>query len=71
MSLIKKKKMKKSFQNIRSNNDSFITYLDSLKRFPLEEVDIQNLDTLKEHLNNMSVLFTDLENSLDSKKVSN
>lgn len=70
MSFIKKKKMLKNFKNIQENNKRFIEYLSMLERYPLEERDKKNLEVLKEHLNNMTVLFQGLSESVNKNKPS-
>lgn len=66
--LIKKRKILKSFKNMQANNKEFVTYLETLERYDLEEMDKTNLHTLKEHLNNMTVLFQELSVSLENSK---
>lgn len=68
MQQVKKKKILKNFKNIQSNNNAFISFLSTLEKYPLEEGEKKNLDTLKEHLNNMTVLFTELSSSITTKK---
>lgn len=68
MSQVKKKKILKNFKNIQANNKTFIGFLDTLEKYPLEDVEIQNLNTLKEHLSNMTVLFSELATSVKTKK---
>lgn len=67
MSLIQKRKLLKSFKGMQNNNKEFIAYLDSLERYELEEQDKTNLHVLKEHLNNMTVLFQRLLDSVNNK----
>lgn len=68
MSVIQKRKLLSNFKGIQNNNKQFVSYLETLDRYPLEEQDKANLNTLKEHLNNMTVLFQGLSDSVNNKK---
>lgn len=66
--VVRKRKILKNFKNIQTNNKEFVSFLETLDRYELEEMDKNNLSTLKEHLNNMTVLFQELADSVNNKK---
>lgn len=72
--LIKKRKVLKNFRNIQTNNTQFVEYIHGLisrneqPEFQLLEPDKQNLNSLIDHLKNMTVLFQELSDSVTNKK---
>lgn len=71
---INRRKVLKNFRNIQKNNGQFVSYIDDLvirneqDDFSLVDADKQNLTSLKEHLNNMTILFQELSDSVTNKK---